>query len=76
MTGPLAQTGPVIPEFGEASDCIQENRLFCPEWVRENWATTLQTALLDHVKLTLIAVAVGFVIAFVAALVAHRMRWF
>ena len=39
VTGPLAQTGPVIPEFGEASDCVQENRLFCPEWVRDNWAT-------------------------------------
>ena len=29
-----AQTEPVIPDFGEASDCVQENRLFCPEWVR------------------------------------------
>ena len=29
---------PVIPEFDEASSCVTENRLFCPDWVRENWA--------------------------------------
>jgi osmoprotectant transport system permease protein len=73
----VAQAGePVIPDFGEASDCVQENGLFCPEWVRDNWDGVLQPALVQHVKLTVIAVAVGFVIAFVAALVAHRMRWF
>jgi osmoprotectant transport system permease protein len=67
---------PVIPEFGEASDCVQENRLFCPDWVRDNWFDVLQPALLQHVKLTLIAVVVGFVLAFAAALVAYRIRWF
>lgn len=65
---------PVIPEFGEASSCVVENRLFCTDWVRDNWGDVLQPALLQHVKLTLIAVAVGFAIAFVAALVAHRFR--
>jgi osmoprotectant transport system permease protein len=67
---------PVIPEFGEASDCVTENRFFCTDWVRENWGEVLQPALVQHVKLTLIAVAVGFVIAFVAALLAHRFRGF
>jgi osmoprotectant transport system permease protein len=70
----LAQGEPVIPEFGEASECVRENRLFCADWVRENWDAVLQPALLEHVKLTLIAVAVGFVIAFAAALVTHRFR--
>ena len=28
---------PVIPDFGEASDCVTDNRLFCPDWVKENW---------------------------------------
>jgi osmoprotectant transport system permease protein len=65
---------PVIPEFGEASGCVEENRLFCPDWVRDNWGDVLQPALLQHVKLTVIAVAVGFAFAFVAALVAHRYR--
>ena len=26
---------PVIPDFGEASDCVTDNRLFCPDWVRD-----------------------------------------
>jgi osmoprotectant transport system permease protein len=70
----LAQGQPVIPDFGEASDCVRENRLLCPEWVRDNWTDVLQPALLEHVKLTLIAVAVGFAISLAAALVAHRFR--
>jgi osmoprotectant transport system permease protein len=74
VTGLLAQTDPVIPDFGEASECVQENRFFCPDWVRENWGPVIQPALIDHIKLTLIAVAVGFAIAFAAALLAHRYR--
>jgi osmoprotectant transport system permease protein len=64
----------VIPDFGEASSCIQENRLFCADWVRDNWAPLLQPALLQHVKLVVIAVAIGFVIALAAALLAYRHR--
>jgi osmoprotectant transport system permease protein len=67
---------PVIPDFGEASDCVQENRLFCPEWVRDNWGDVLQPALLQHIKLTVIAVVVGFVIAFACAMIARRLRIF
>ena len=67
---------PVIPDFGEASDCVQENRLFCPDWVRDNWGDVLQPALLQHIKLTVIAVVVGFVIAFACAMVARRLRIF
>jgi osmoprotectant transport system permease protein len=76
MNALVAQSGPVIPDFGQASDCVQENRLFCPDWVRDNWGEVLQPALLQHVKLTVIAVAVGFVIAFAAALFARRRAWF
>jgi len=65
---------PVIPEFGRASGCVEENRFFCADWVRDNWGDVLQPALVQHVKLTVIAVAVGFAIAFAAALVAHRFR--
>ncbi|HET9939436.1 MAG TPA: hypothetical protein VFQ28_11620, partial [Gaiella sp.] len=67
---------PVIPDFGEASDCVQENRLFCPDWVRDNWADVLQPALVQHIKLTVIAVVVGFLIAFACAMVARRLRLF
>ena len=71
---PRAGGEPVIPDFGEGSDCVVENRFFCPDWVRDNWSGVIQPALLEHVKLTLIAVAIGFAIAFVAALVTHRYR--
>ena len=64
---------PVIPDFGEASDCVTENRLFCPDWVRENWDPVLQPALVQHIYLTAIAVGVGFVISVGAALLAHRL---
>jgi osmoprotectant transport system permease protein len=53
---------------------VQENRFFCPDWVADNWSGVIQPALIEHVKLTLIAVAIGFAIAFVAALLAHRYR--
>ena len=67
---------PVIPDFGEGSDCVTQNRTFCMDWVRENWDPVLQPALIQHVKLTLIAVGVGFAIALVAALAAHRFGFF
>jgi osmoprotectant transport system permease protein len=67
--------GPVIPNFGGASKCVTNNGLFCTDWVKSNWSSTLQPALIDHVKLTAIAVAVGFAIAFAAAVVARRFRF-
>ena len=72
----LAAQGPVIPDFGEGSDCVVENRLFCPDWVKDNWSDTLQPALVEHVELTLLAVAIGFALSFAAALVTHRFRLF
>ncbi|MEO5575070.1 MAG: ABC transporter permease [Gaiellaceae bacterium] len=66
---------PVIPDFGEASDCIAENRLFCVDWVRDNWDPVLQPALVEHVQLTVIAVSIGFAISLAAALAAHRLRY-
>ncbi|HVM16275.1 MAG TPA: ABC transporter permease [Gaiellaceae bacterium] len=64
---------PVIPDFGRGSDCVRENRLFCGEWVRDNWEGVLLPRLVEHVELTLVAVAVGFAIAFAAAVAAHRL---
>jgi len=64
---------PVIPDFGEASDCVADNRLFCSDWVKENWDPVLQPALVQHIYLTAIAVGIGFVISLGAALLAHRL---
>src|SRR3712207_6841916 len=66
--------GPVIPEFGRGSECVRENRTFCWDWVADHWDDTLYPRLVEHVQLTLLAVAIGFAIAFAAALVAYRWR--
>jgi osmoprotectant transport system permease protein len=66
--------GPVIPNFGAGSKCETENHLFCTGWVQNHWSDTLEPALLQHLKLTGIAVSIGFAIALAAALVAHRYR--
>ena len=64
----------MIPDFGEASACVSENRFFCTDWVRDNWGPVLQPGLIEHIELTLIAVGIGFVISLAAALAAHRLR--
>jgi osmoprotectant transport system permease protein len=70
----MTAAGPVIPNFGEGSACVTENRLFCTDWVRDNWSGVLQPALVQHIVLTVIAVTVGLAISSVAALVTHRYR--
>jgi osmoprotectant transport system permease protein len=73
----LAQgSGPVIPDFGGGGSCVRENRTFCWDWFHDHWGDTFQPALLQHIKLTLIAVGIGFVLALGAALLAHRRGWF
>ena len=68
----LAQT--VIPDFGGggANSCVRQDKLFCWDWFNEHWGSVFQPALVDHVKLTLIAVGIGLVISFALALLAYR----
>jgi osmoprotectant transport system permease protein len=69
----VAQT--VIPDFGGgANSCVRQNKGFCWNWVKDNWSDVLFPAVRQHVALTAIAVAVGFVLAFALALLAHRRR--
>jgi osmoprotectant transport system permease protein len=68
----IAAGGPVIPNFGEGSSCVTGDNLFCWDWVKDHWGDTLQPALIQHIELTAIAIGIGFVLAFVLALVAHR----
>jgi osmoprotectant transport system permease protein len=73
----VAGSAPVIPNFGTPHGCIADNgSFFCTTWIREHWSDTLQPALIQHLWLTAVAVAIGFGIAFIAALVAHRYGWF
>ena len=72
----LAQSGPVIPQFQRARDCVRENRQFCADWFFENFGHVFAPRVWEHVQLTAIAVGIGFVIAFAAALLAFRRGWF
>jgi len=66
--------GPVLPNYGQASSCVTGNHVFCWSWVRQHWGDTLEPHLVQHVELTLIAVSIGFVLAFSLAVAAHRVR--
>ena len=75
-----ASTPPVIPNYGGppggTHGCIAQNGTFCWDWVKGHWGDILQPRLLEHLEMTAIAVGIGFAIAFAAALLAHRRRWF
>ena len=69
---PLAQNGPVIPNFGRGDECIRNNGKFCLHWFLDNFNERFLPRVGEHLKMTAIAVVIGFAIAFAAALVAHR----
>ncbi|MBV9195431.1 MAG: ABC transporter permease [Solirubrobacterales bacterium] len=71
-----AAGGPVIPTFGKSSTCVVQNHQFCMSWFLDNFSSRFQPRLLEHIELTAIAVGVGMVIAFAAALLAHTQSWF
>jgi osmoprotectant transport system permease protein len=54
--------------------CIQDNKLFCPGWVADNYDRYIDPTL-QHLVLVGSAVAAGFLIAFALAILAHRQRW-
>jgi osmoprotectant transport system permease protein len=56
----------------EVDDCVSENG-FCPDWIADN-LDRYRTPLLEHLELSVLAVAIGFAIAFALALLAHRRR--
>jgi osmoprotectant transport system permease protein len=72
----LAAGGPVIPTFGHASNCIVENKQFCASWFVDNFSSRFEPRLIEHIELTAIAVGVGMVIAFTAAIIAYKQNWF
>jgi osmoprotectant transport system permease protein len=69
---PLAQSGPVIPNFGRGDDCIRNNGKFCLHWFLDNFNARFLPRVGEHLKMTAIAMVIGFVLAFGAALIAHR----
>jgi osmoprotectant transport system permease protein len=70
-------SGPVIPPFTQPDPCVSNVKsLFCWSWVSNNWSSQLQPRLIEHIELTVVALAAGMVIAFAAALFAQRRGWF
>jgi osmoprotectant transport system permease protein len=53
--------------------CIQKNKL-CPGWIVDHFDRYTQP-LVEHIELTLLSVAIGFLIAFALALLSRRRRW-
>src|SRR3954469_14427326 len=56
-----------------ANGCVA-NDGFCPNWIVHN-INKYWTPLLEHIFLTLVSLAIGFLIAFSLAIIAHRRRW-
>ena len=69
--------GPLIAQIQirerESDTCLADNG-FCPDWIAQNYDRYIGP-FWDHVFLTVTAVAIGFVVAFALALLAHRRRW-
>ena len=74
--GALIAQQPVIPQYEKASSCIRENGQFCFSWFVDNFDRVFVPRLLEHIWLTALAVGIGFVIAFSAALLAHSVGRF
>src|SRR5215212_5351846 len=56
-----------------ANDCVSNNGI-CPNWIADNF-DRYTSPFWHHLYLTVVSVAIGFVIAFSLALLAHRRRW-
>ena len=72
----FAQQGPVIPNFGRGDECIRNNGRFCLHWFLDNFGDRFWPRVVEHIELTAIALAIGFVISFAAALIAYRYTRF
>lgn len=82
MSSPLllAAAGEVGGDFFKERDSstlpcqADESHLFCFDWAKENldrYGTPTQ----QHLEIVLLSVVIGFAIAFLLALIAHRTRW-
>jgi osmoprotectant transport system permease protein len=77
---PLAAAGEVPDTFfqertSDTLPCQATDKFFCLDWAREHLISRYGTPTLQHLKLVLLAVLIGFAIAFTLALLAHRRHW-
>jgi osmoprotectant transport system permease protein len=68
---PLAQ---VVIHHRTGEGCVQQNKLFCPDWAIDNLHRYVDPTL-QHLVLVIASVMIGFTIAFALALLSHRQRW-
>lgn len=69
----MAGLGALIIHHRSLSNC-EANNGFCPDWIAHNWHR-YEHPFWQHVYLTVVAVAIGFVIASSIGLIAYRRRW-
>jgi osmoprotectant transport system permease protein len=80
MTGALASPATLLGAVeihnrtGGNASCVAQNKAFCPGWAIDNF-DRYTTPLLNHLLLVLVAVAIGFAVAFGMALLSHGRRW-
>jgi osmoprotectant transport system permease protein len=70
MTSALAQ----LEIREETADSCEADNGFCPDWIVDNFDRYVDP-FFEHVYLTVVAVAIGFGISFMLALIAYRRRW-
>ena len=58
----------------DPTESCEADNGFCPDWITENFDRYVDP-FFEHVYLTVVAVAIGFAIAFALALLAYRRRW-
>lgn len=73
---PLAAVGDdFFKDRGSALPCeAQRDQVFCFDWAREH-IDRFGTPTLQHLEMVAAAVALGFLVAFALALLAHRAAW-
>src|SRR5215207_3525444 len=72
---PLVGQVEIHSRTGENAPCqAQQGKVFCLDWAIDNF-DRYTTPLLNQLLLVLIAVAIGFVVAFAFAVLSHRQRW-
>jgi osmoprotectant transport system permease protein len=77
LLGPLAAVGEVSKSFFKEPELgcpSKPSHLFCWDWAKDN-IHRYGTPTLQQFELVIISVLIGFVIAFVFALLAHKLRW-
>ena len=80
MTLALAKAAPLLGAVeihnrtGGNASCVAQNKAFCLGWAIDNF-DRYTTPLLNHLLLVLVAVAIGFAVAFTMALLSHGRRW-